>query len=111
MIDIPYALKRYIEKEQNHAGEANCTEFKPTYQAELDRIESDAKRQYESGQELLARVSAEDLSRGKKLFLHRGGSEYEATELVRMFIDKKFVVVPRYVGAVEEAHLLHELLR
>lgn len=111
MADIPYELKRYIEEEQERAGEANACDHKPTYQGELDRIAEEAKKEFERGKKLLGTISEEDLARCRRLFASRGGAEYQATKLAQLYIGKKFVVVPRYVGLIEEVRKLREVLR
>ena len=111
MEELPYELAQYIAKGRETIREANHADFKPTFERELEAAAKTAKIRYELGLKFMAEIAEHDLARCKKLYTLRNGSSYGAEELCEIHVQAHgFVVVPQYVGMVEEVSALKKVL-
>lgn len=104
----PFELERYIAKAKRDEIDGNATDYKTTSEASLERIEKDAIARYKLGEELIAKISKEDLARCRKLYDSR--QWWDAENLRYCHIDGKGVLVPAYISLIEEVRSLVKIL-
>ncbi len=105
MTERPWELKKFIDDAQTRAIDGNDADHKPTYQAELTRIEQDCDARYARGQELIAETSVEDLERCRRLYREKNG-QYGADTLCERLVSRKFIIAPAYFFLLDEMRRL-----
>lgn len=110
MPDHPYELSQYIAVSQDAARYENVCNHRPTYEAELDRIEACCVEKFERGAKLIASIEQGDLERCRKLYAHQQGSTYDIDRLTECRIGGAWVLVPTHVSLIEKVRALKEVM-
>jgi hypothetical protein len=105
-----FALDQYVRRQLQEECDVRDCDFKPTSKAHLDALETRLRFQYEAGETLMLQSATEDISRCKRLYKFRHGSDYGSDDLCTARINQTDVVVPRYFLLINEVLTLKKLL-
>ncbi len=83
--EFPSELWRYVSDLKSITSDANNADFKPTYQAELDRLQEDTIERYKKAAQILDSMSAKEKRTCRKFAILQGLNEYQADKF-RMFL-------------------------
>lgn len=102
MSNYDYRLNKYISQAQHNCGEANQTDFKPTYKEELDHIDVEARKQAKLCVEFLEGMPLARQTKLRTFAIAKGMWEHEVDGFALITSTRPFMVGPRWLNHLEE---------